>query len=389
MYLKKSLHVVIAVYLASFGLSASATNVKIGFITTLTGPGGVIGKHMQDAAELALDHLNRKVGGLETEIIYGDDQQKPETGRQVADEMIKRNRVDFIAGVIWSNVMLAVQPAVVRSETFLISANAGPSALAGAECSPFFFSASLQNDQPSEAAGKVLQDQKIDDVFIIVPNYAAGKDNVAGFKRYYKGKVAGEVYFQVGQQDFAAELTQIRKANPKAVFVFAPGGMGIQFVKQFEQAGLKGKIPLYSVYSQDEVTLPAQREAALGNSEARNWVSDLKNDANIRFVADFQKKYKYTPSWYAAQTYDSIMLIDSAVRGVKGDLSNKKATATELRKANFKSVRGNFKFNTNNFPIQDFYMVEIVKINNDFVPATKQRIFTNHSDSYASQCKMN
>lgn len=374
---------------AALALPAAAQDkLRIGFITTLTGPSGVIGKHQQDSVELALDHVGRKVGGLDTELIVADDQQKPDIGRQIAEEMVKRHKVTFVSGVIWSNVMLSVYTPVVKAQTFLIGANAGPSDLAGAQCSPYFFSASLQNDQPPEALGKHMQDKGIDNVFIIVPNYAAGRDDVAGFKRFYKRNVVGEIYFQLGQQDFAAEIAQIRAAIPSAVFVFAPGGMGIQFVKQYAQSGLKEKAPIYSVYTSDDVTLPAQREAALGNYEARHWNADLDNPANRKFVGDFRKKYGYTPSWYGAQAYDAIMLMDSAVRAVKGKLSDKKGLRAAIEKADFKSVRGDFKFNTNHFPIQTYYLLQVVEDGGQYVTKVRDTIFREHKDAYHGQCKM-
>jgi branched-chain amino acid transport system substrate-binding protein len=367
--------------------AGSAEKLKIGYITTFTGAGATIGKHVQDAVELALDHVGRKVGGLETEVIFADDQVKPDIGKQIADEMVKKHRVDFISGVLWSNVMMAVHKPITRSKTFLIGSNAGPSDIAGKGCSPYFFSTGLQNDQAPEALGKYMQDQKIDNVFVIVPNYQAGKDDVAGFKRYYKGKIVGEIYFPLGQQDFSAELSQIRNANPDAVFAFAPGGMGIQLIKQYAQAGLKGKIPFYSVYSSDETTLPAIGDAAVGNYETRNWNADLDNPANKRFVADFRKKYGYTPSWFGAEAYDSIMLIDSAVRATKGNLEDKNATMAALRKADFDSVRGKFTFNSNHFPIQDFYLLQAVKKGDEVVTEIKGTVFPDHRDAYYQQCK--
>ena len=240
--------------------------MKIGFITSLSGPAGSIGKHMQDSVELALDHLNRKVGGLDTEIIYGDDQRKPDVGKQLADEMLKKHRVQFVSGVIWSNVMLAVAPTVTREKVFMIGTNAGPHELAGEQCSEYFFTTSWQNDQTPEAMGKYMQDQGINDVYALAPNYPAGKDMITGFKRYFKGRIVNEVYTKLGQQDYSAEITQIRAAAPKAVFVFYPADMGIQFVKQFAQAGLRDQIPLYSVYTVDEVTLPAIEGGPRGTS---------------------------------------------------------------------------------------------------------------------------
>jgi branched-chain amino acid transport system substrate-binding protein len=377
----------VAVGMVLTGPALSAEKLKIGYITTFTGAGATIGKHVQDSVELALDHLGRKVGGLETEVIFADDQLKPDVGKQIADEMIKKHRVDFVSGVLWSNVMMAVHNPITRSKTFLIGSNAGPSDIAGANCSPYFFSTGLQNDQAPEALGKYMQDQKIDNVFIIVPNYQAGKDDVAGFKRYYKGKIAGEIYFPLGQQDFAAELSQIRNANPSAVFAFAPGGMGIQLIKQYAQAGLKGKIPFFSVYTSDETTLPATGDAAVGNYETRNWNSDLDNAANKRYVADFRKKYGYTPSWFGAEAYDSIMLIDSGVRATKGNLKDKTAMMAALRKADFHSVRGNFSFNSNQFPIQNFYLLQVVQKGDQVVTEIKGTVFPDHKDSYQQQCK--
>src|SRR3990170_5521573 len=270
-------------------------SIKIGFITTLSGPLGVIGKHMKDSVELALDHLNRKVGGLETEVVYGDDQAKPDVGLQVAKEMMQKDNVDIVAGIIWSNVMLAVVPAVTETGRIMVGTNAGASPLAGAQCNERSFSTSWNNDQSPEALGKYMQDQGINDVYVLAPNYQAGKDMVAGFKRYYKGRIVDEVYTRFGQTDYQAELSELRSKNPKAVFVFYPGGMGIQFLKQYSEAGLRGLYPLYSVFTVDEITIPAIKHAALGQYQARFWSPDLKVPASQKYVADFQKKYGHLP----------------------------------------------------------------------------------------------
>ena len=334
--------------------------LKIGFITTLSGPQGVIGEHMRQSVELALDHLGRKVGGLETEIIYGDDQVKPDVGKQLADEMLKKHQVHFVSGVIWSNVMLAVAPTVTQAGTFMIGTNAGPHDLAGKGCSELFFTTSWQNDQTPEAMGKHMSDKGLTDVYVMAPNYAAGKDMVTGFKRYFKGKIVDEVYTKLGQTDYQAELSQLRSKNPKAVFVFYPGGMGIQFLKQYSEAGMRGQFPLYSVYTVDEISIPAVKHAALGQLETRYWSPDLKNPANEKYVADFKKKYGKMPVFYGAQSYDGIMLIDSAVRAVKGNLADKKGMVAAMRKANFPSTRGKYAYNHNHFPIQNFYLLKAV-----------------------------
>ena len=369
--------------------AAQQQKLKIGFISTMSGPPAIIGKHMKDSVEIALDHLNRRVGGLETEVFYGDDQFKPEVGVQLAEEMLKKNQVDFMAGIIWSNVMMAVVPVVTGAGKIMVGSNAGASPLAGAQCNEFYYSASWNNDQSPEALGKFLQDKGINDLYIMAPNYQAGKDMVAGLKRYYKGRIVDEVYTKFQQQDYQAEISQLRSKNPKAVFVFYPGGMGIQFVKQYVQAGLRDQIPLYSVFTVDETSIPALREAAIGQYEARFWSPDLNVPASKRYVADFEKKFGYTPSYYGAQSYDGILLIDSAVRAVKGDLSDRKGMVAAMRKADFKSTRGKFTFNVNHTPIENFYLLKAVKGTGGEVEMQIQKtIFENHKDSYYQECSM-
>ena len=379
---------VAALFAASPALAQQ--KLKIGFITTLSGPLGVIGKHMKDSVELALDHLNRKVGGLETEVVYGDDQAKPDVGLQVAKELMQKDHVDIVAGIIWSNVMLAVVPAVTSTGRIMVGTNAGASPLAGAQCNERYFSASWNNDQSPEALGKYMQDKGIKDVYVMAPNYQAGKDMVAGFKRYYKGRIVDEVYTRFGQTDYQAELSQLRSKNPKAVFVFYPGGMGIQFLKQYSEAGLRGLYPLYSVFTVDEITIPAIKHAALGQYEARFWSPDLKVPASQKYVADFQKKYGRMPVFYGAQSYDGILLIDSAVRAVKGNVKDTKGMIAALRKANYNSIRGKFTFNVNHHPIQNFYLLKAVAgpAGKDPVMEIQQTVFKNHKDAYYKDCKM-
>jgi len=386
--MKKYLTAVAALLLFAAPAGA-ADNVKIGFITTLSGPAGIIGKHMKDASELSLSMLGGKLGGVPAQIIYGDDQQKPDIGRQVADEMLTRDKVDFLSGIIWSNVMLAIYQPAIQSGVMLISANAGPHEIAGEKCAPNFFSASWQNDQTPEAMGKFMDDQKMSDVYLIAPDYAAGRDMMSGFKRFFKGKVTAETYAKFGQSDYQVEISQIRDANPKAVFAFLPGGMGIQFVKQYAQAGMREKIPLYSAFTVDETTLPAIGDAADGNYEVGFWSPDLDNPRNEEFVGAFRQKYNYWPSFYAAQSFDAIAMIDRAVAAVKGDLADKKGMIAALEKADFPSVRGKFKYNTNHFPIENFYLLRIAKYHDGtFVRRIQKTVFADHADAYAGECKM-
>jgi len=386
--LRTALAFAAAAALAFAGPAAAQQKVKIGFISTFSGPGGVIGGYMKDSVELALDHLGRKVGGMEVEMFYGDDQQKPDVGVQVAEEMLKKNQVDFVAGIIWSNVMMAVMPVVTGSGHIMVGTNAGASPLAGAQCNEMYFSTSWNNDQSPEALGKFMQEQGINDVYVMAPNYQAGKDMVAGFKRYFKGRIVDEVFTTVNQPDYQAELSALRSKNPKAVFAFYPGGMGITFLRQYDQAGLRDTLPLYTVFTVDEISIGAVKDAAVGIYEARYWSPDLKNPANQKYVADYKKKYGKTPVFYGAQSYDGILLIDSAVKAVKGNLKDTKGMVAAMRKADINSLRGPFKFNNNHHPIQNFYLLRAEKTGNDIEMHIKRTVFENHQDAYHEQCKL-
>ena len=379
-----------AVALAFSGLaSAQQQKIKIGFISTFSGPQGVMGQFMKESVELALDHLGHKVGGIPVEVVYGDDQFKPEVGVQVAEEMLKKQNVDFVSGIIWSNVMMAVVPVVTGAGHIMVGTNAGASPLAGSQCNKLYFSTSWNNDQTPEAMGKFLTDNGVNDIYVMAPNYQAGKDMVAGLKRYYKGRIVDEVYTKMGQQDYQAEISQLRAKSPKAVFAFYPGGMGIQFLKQYDQAGLRGQLPLYTVYTVDEISIPAVKDSAVGIYETRYWSPDLKNPANQKFVADYKKKYNKLPVFYGAQSYDGIMLIDSAVKAVKGNVKDVKGMVAAMEKANFNSLRGPFTYNVNHHPIQNFYLLKTVKTGSgDIEMHIEKTIFEKHKDSYYQDCKM-
>ena len=371
------------------GPAAAQQKVKIGFISTFSGPQGVMGQFMKESVELAVEHLGGKVGGLPVEIVYGDDQVKPDVGVQVAEQMLKKDQVDFVSGIIWSNVMMAVVPVVTGAGKIMVGSNAGASPLAGSQCNKLYFSTSWNNDQTPEAMGKFLQDSGIDDLYVIAPNYQAGKDMVAGLKRYYKGRIVEENYTKLGQQDYQAEISQLRAKSPKAVFAFYPGGMGIQFLKQYDQAGLRGQLPLYTVYTVDEISIPAVKDAAVGIYETRYWSPDLKNPANQKFVSDYKKKYGKLPVFYGAQSYDSIMLIDSAIKAVKGNLKDVDGMVKAMEKANFNSLRGPFEYNVNHHPIQNFYLLKTEKLANGEIEMRIQKtIFEKHKDAYYQDCKM-
>ena len=376
----------LAVAAAMTATPALADKVKVGYMTTLSGGAGIIGKQMQNAVNLAMEHTGGKLGGMEAEVIFVDDQRKPDVAKQLANRLVKSDKVDVVAGVIWSNLMMAIHKPVTRSDTLLISSNAGPSPIAGSSCHKNFFSMSWQNDQTPEGMGKHLQDSGVKEVYILAPNYQAGKDMMSGFKRHYKGDIVGEVYTKLGQSDFQAELSTLRAAKPAATFIFQPGGMGINFIKQWKQAGMDSVSKLYTVFAVDGVSLPALKETAVGVVSTQTWSPDLDNAMNKRFVADYKAQFGGYPSFYAAQAYDTMMAIDHAVR--EAGSADTEAMRMVLAKGGIPTTRGPLAMNTNQFPIQNIYLREAV-MDADGVATTKVigTVFENHSDAYASECK--
>ena len=372
------------------GNAVAAGTVKVGLLSTLSGPGAALGVDIRDGFALGVQHSGGALGGLKAEVIVADDQFNPEAARQTTERLIKRDRVDFMTGVVFSNITLAVGQPIFQSKTPYISTNAGPSQYAGAQCNPSFFNVAWQNDNLHEAVGKTVQDKGYQKVAMLAPNYPAGKDALTGFKRYYTGPVALELYTPLNQLDFGAELSQIRASGADALYIFMPGGLGVNFIKQFVGAGLSKEMALFGPgFSADEDVIGAVGEPMLGMFNTSQWAHDLPNAANKRFVADFQKAYGRTPTLYASQGYDAARLIDAAVRDVKGNLKNKDALLKAIKKARFDSVRGAFKFNTNQFPVQDYYLRTIVKdAQGRLTNRTVGTVFKNHADAYVAQCPM-
>ena len=378
-----------ALTLAS-GSALAADKVKVGLLSTLSGPGAALGIDIRDGFNLALKHSGGKFGGLPVEVIVADDQASPDAAKQTADRLVKKDKVDFMTGVVFSNVMLAVGKPIFDSKTFYISANAGPSQYAGAQCNPYFFSASYQNDNLHEAVGKTVQDKGFKKVALLAPNYPAGKDALTGFKRFFKGTIVSEEYTPLSQLDYGTELSKMRASGADAVYIFLPGGLGVNFIKQFVGAGLSKDMTLFGPgFSADEDVIRAVGEPMLGMFNSSQWAHDMDNPVNKRFVADFQKDFGRLPTLYAAQGYDAARLMDAAVRDAKGKLDDKEAVRKALKAAKFDSVRGAFRFNTNQYPIQDYYLRLITKdAQGRITNRTVGTVFKNHSDAYASECKM-
>ena len=390
--LKKTFLGLALIALASMSFSGfAADKVKIGFVSTLSGPSSALGVDIRDGFQLAVKLNGGKLGGLPAEVLISDDQFKPDVARQLFERNIKRDKVDFMTGVVFSNIMLAALPEALDNKVIYISPNAAPSSMAGKDCNPLFFAVSWPNDAYHEAAGALANQRAVKSVYLLAPNYQAGKDSLAGFKRTFKGQVVGESYTKLGQLDYAAELAEIRAAKPQVLYIFLPGGMGINFIKQFVSAGLgKETQLLLPGFSADQDVIGPVGPSMAGLFNTAHWSPDFNNPANIRFVAEFRKEYKRTPTLYASQGYDAALLINAAVRDTKGNLADKEALRKALRSARFESVRGPFKFNNNQYPIQN-YFVRVVGsdgqgglINKSF----NEPILRNHGDAYSAQCPM-
>ena len=363
--------------------------LKIGVIATLSGPPAVLGQQLRNGFQLAVKDLGGKLGGREVEIIVQDDELKPDIAVTKVKALLERDKVDFVVGPVFSNVLGAIFKPVTDANVILISPNAGTSNFAGKECNPNFFVTSYQNDQAFGVNGKYAQDAGLKKVFLIAPNYPAGRDATAGFKSYYKGEIVDEVFVPLGQLDYSAELSKIATAKPDAIYVFLPGGMGINFVKQFRQAGLADKLVFLSSFTVDESTLPAQQDAAIGFMGGANWAPNLDTPQNKKFVAGYEAEYKAVPATYAFQAYDAALLIDGALKLTKGSTADKKALQAALKKANFTSLRGGFKFNTNHYPIQDFYLTKVAKrADGKYQTEIAKKVFSNDADKHAKDCPM-
>jgi branched-chain amino acid transport system substrate-binding protein len=367
---------------------AQAAGIKVAFVATLSGPGAALGNQLRDGWLAGVKHLDGKLGGIPVQTLVIDDELKPDVALTKVGEALERDKVDFVAGVVFSNILQAIFRPVTESGTFLISANAGPSTYAGKGCNPHFFVTSYQNDQPHAAMGQVAQDAGYKRVMVLVPNYQAGKDAANGFRSRFKGEVVDEIYVPLTQLDFSTEVAKIAAAKPDAVFTFMPGGLGVNLVRAYRQAGLAG-IPFLSTFTIDEATLPAHGDAAVGFFTTATWGPDFTAGDSQRFVKDFEAAYGYVPGNYAAHAYDAAMLLDSAVRSVGGKIADKAALRAALEKADFRSLRGNFRCGVNHYPIEDFWLFKVVRRpDGKYQTETVRKVLSGETDAYAAECKM-
>ena len=373
----------------TLAIAQPADRIRLGFMTTMSGPIATLGKEQEMGLDLALKQLGNRIGGIPVEVFKEDSRMQPDTAVQAATKLVDRNKIDFLTGTMLSNQLLAIVKPVTDSGAIILSGIGGPSELAGEGCNPNVFVLSWENNTPSEAVGKFMTDSGRKRGFFVAQNYITGKEHVAGAKAYFKGQVAGEAYPDRTTMDFASEISQIRSANPDAVYVFMPGAQGIAFMKQYAAAGLSSSIPLYSgSWLADEHSYAALGDLSTTVNLAANWFVGLDNPQNKAFVQAFRKEYGRNPVFYAAFVYDSIMLLDGAVRSVKGDIRNKDALRAAMRKADFKSTRGTFTYNVNHHPIQNFYLLKAVKGASEVEMQIQKTVFESHKDAYYSECPM-
>ena len=368
--------------------SHAADPVKIGMITTLSGPAGYLGQDIRDGFKLAME--GGKLGGVAVELLVEDDGLKPGQGKQIAERYLDDAQVKLFTGIVFSNVAGATVPEIVDRGAFYVSPNAGPSNLAGKGCNKNYFVASWQNDGLHESGGQLATNLGYKTAFVLAANYQAGKDAVDGFKRFFKGTIAGEIFTRLDQTDFAAELAQIRAAKPEVVFQFHPGGQGIAFLRQYSQAGLTKEIPMVlGEASLDNVILGAVGDVALGIHSSSHWNADFDNPASKAFVEAWRKTYNRPVTTYASQGYDTALAFAAALKATKGDVKDANAFREAMRKADFQSVRGKFAFGPNQHPIQNWYALKVER-GDDGRPVLKTvgEVFADHGDAYSSACKI-
>lgn len=386
----KAIYSGLAAAICSLWFGGAQADVKVGFTAPLSGPAGAIGQDQYDGFMLAIERLQGRFGGQRAVVVKEDDQLKPEVGLQAARKLIEKDKVDVLVGLGYTNVFMAMAPLVAQTGVVAIGTTAGPQAIAGAGCKANIFAMTGQNDGPSEALGMYAQQKRYGKTYLLAPNYQAGKEMLAAFKRHYKGAVVDEVYPPLNQSDFSAEIAQIQAANPDALFIFLPGGMGINFIKQMKQAGMLGRLPVMSVFTVDGTTLPALKQQAEGVLAGAMWDAAFESTESSAFEEAFTAKYKRLPSLYAAVGYDAGNLLNVAIGKLNGNTSDKAAFASAVKAAGseFKSVRGSFRFNNNNMPVQDYHVYQVVKSGSGVAMAQVATPVKAHPDPYHPQCPL-
>lgn len=361
--------------------------VKIGFTGIMSGPLASLGEELLDGFRLKLSADDGRLAGVPVELILSDDQAKPDLAVQAITKFIDRDKVDLVMVGSLSNVLLAVAPRVFASKTVLLSILPGASRLAGKDCNAYYYNVSFESDGFPETVAKYLNDKGVKRVHFLAPNYQAGKDVLAGLKRVFLGTI-DETFTPLSQLDFSSEISQVKASKPDAVYFFYPGALGIAFLKQWNAAGVHG-IELTTHNAIDQTMLKAIGDSAIGLKVATQWAEGIDIAANGEFVRAFKQRYGRIPSAYAAQGYDGAQLIEAALKRLSGRGITRESLRQAIGESQFNSVRGNFGFNVNHYPIQDYFMTEVEKDPaGELRFVIKSKIYELHKDAYAAECKM-
>ena len=384
-------HVLVVGALAAAS-SADAQELRIGFMATQTGGAAAIGQHAVNGWKIGLEHEGwtkdgDKLGGVPTRMFYADDQLKPDVALKEIERLVTQERIHIGAGFMWTNIMLAVRTPLIDNKRIILSTVAGPSTMAGKECTPYFVSTSWTGEQTAQAGGDLLNADGVKSLYIMVPNYQGGKDIVAGVTSTYKGKVVGQSLFKMGESDFQADISKLRAEKPEAVFYFGPGAMSVAFMRQWAASGAGKDIKLYTHFAVDSITLPVVGESALGTFHVSSWAKDSPNAVNQKFIKDYLAKFGHMPSVFAQQAYDGPRLLAAALTKSGGKFEDPIAFMKVLRHTPYPSARGYFPYNVNGLPIVDFYKREVVR-GADGKPqiVTRATVVKASKDPYWQEC---
>lgn len=363
--------------------------VKLGIVTSLTGQNSAAARDLIDGVKLGIKRLNGQIAGMKTELSTADDQEKPEIAREEAARMVESKGVEFLTGPITTNLVKSVIQPVTDAGGFFLSTGAGPSAMAGKDCEPNFFVTTFENVTYGEVTGQAANDLGLKNIALLQWNSPGARDLANGFKKQFKGTVDLEIYTPPSQLDFAGEIGKLRTVHPDGYYFFFPSQLLANFMKQLNQFDVGKDMKGLSYYiSIDPVMLQQLGDIVFGQYITTYYSTSLDNPANKDFVDDFKKEYGNGPGLYAAHGYDLVTLLDHALKTVRGRLNDRDAVRKALEAVKFESVRGSFKFNTNHFPIENFYLTQIVRAPDGSLTYKVLKTYPNKADSFAAKCKM-
>ncbi len=366
--------------------TAANTPLKVGLMLPYTGTYASLGNAIENGFKLYVNEQGGKLSGREVEFIKVDDESDPSKATDNVNKLVKRDHVDVLIGSVHSGVAMAMAKAAKETDTLMIVPNAGSDAVTGPMCATNIFRSSFSNWQTGYAMGEVLAKKGIKRVATITWKYAAGDENVRGFKEAFEkggGTVIKELNLPFPTVEFQALLTDIAAAKPEAVFTFFAGGGAVKFVKDYAAAGLKKTIPLYGAGFLTDGTLDAQGEAAEGLFTTLHYADSLNLPKDKSFRLNYAKTFKLQPDVYAVQGYDAAQILAIGLKAVNGDVSKKAEFAKAVEAAKIDSPRGTFTLSKAHNPVQDMYLRQVEGKENKLVGIASKSL-----NDPARGCKM-